>query len=78
MRTKTFIEMNNHIEYQDGLEVVVDMPNIYSFEGKIVGIAQRGFVPNYIVECTDGFLPNNSYSFKVVSIPLSYIHPKKS
>jgi hypothetical protein len=73
MKYKTFEEMTKHVDFKDGLEIEVNMPNIYTFKGKIVGIASRGLVPNYLVECTDGFLPNETYPYKVASIPLSYI-----
>lgn len=73
-KRKTIEEMSNHKPFSDGLEVTVDMPNVYQFKGKIVGIASVGVVPNYIVECTDNFIPNDQYPYKVVSMPLSYIY----
>ena len=74
-RTKTFEEMANHTHYADGLEVEVNLPNVYRFKGKIVGLSSLGVIPTYVVECTDDFLPNAFYPYKVTVVSLSYIFP---
>jgi hypothetical protein len=73
MENKTQEEATNHVDFNDGLEVLVEVSGLYSFKGKIVGIASRGFNNIYLVECTDGFLPNETYNYKVASVPLSNI-----
>lgn len=77
MKAKTIEEMIDHQDYENNLDVTIDIPNVYKFDGKIVGISSRNIIPIYIVECTDGFLPNETYPYKVAGIPMSYIFPKK-
>ena len=72
---KTFEEIVNTPELKDGIEVSVRIGET-SFDGKIVGKSSTGLNPSYIVECTDGALPNEVYSYKFVSIPLSEIFVK--
>ena len=45
------------------------------FEGKIVGQGADGPNPIYLVECTDGFIPNNTYRYGVCMIALSEMRP---
>jgi hypothetical protein len=57
----------------DGATVRVEIPNVYSFNGKIVGVGTDGISPLYIIECIDGFLPNETYKYKVCMMPLAYL-----
>lgn len=72
---RTFEELVNSPELTDGTEVNVRIGEM-TFEGKIVGKGSSGLVPYYIVECTDGTLPNEVYGYKFVSLPLSEIFTK--
>lgn len=72
---KTLEEMANHTQLTDGTLVVVDIPGIIKFPGNIVGVSSQHLITNYIVECLDNTLPNETYQYKVVSIPHSYITP---
>lgn len=38
-----------------------------------VGLGSSGLLPYYIVECLDNTLPNETYPYKFVSMPLSEI-----
>lgn len=72
---RTFEELVNLPEFTDGTEVNVRIGET-TFEGKIVGKGSSGLLPYYIIECTDGTLPNGTYQFKFVSLPLSEIFVK--
>lgn len=66
--------MKEKIEYSQGNKVVVNIEGVYKFEGEIVGLAYDGPLYNtYIVQCTDGFLPNKTYSFVCCLMPDCYI-----
>ena len=69
----TIQEMQECEQLQDGLQVIVKIDKETQFKGKIVGNAINGLLPFYIVECTDNFLPNETYPYKVASVPLSNI-----
>jgi len=72
---RTFEEIVNTPELKDGVEVNVRIGET-TFDGKIVGMSSSGLIPYYIVECTDGTLPNKVYEYKFVSLPLSEIFVK--
>ena len=72
---KTFEEIVNSPDLTDGTLVNVRIGETI-FEGKIVGKSSTGLIPNYIVECLDGTLPNEVYGYKFVSLPLSEIFIK--
>jgi len=73
---RTFEEVVNSPELVDGTLVDVRVVGI-TFKGKIVGKSQSGLIPHYIVECLDGFIPNEVYGYKFLSIPVSEISEKK-
>ena len=54
-------------------EVIVDIPDTYQFSGLIVGKATTGIEQTHIVKCIDGFIPNETYHYDTVAIPLCYI-----
>jgi len=72
---RTFEQLVNTPELRDGIEVNVRIVDI-TFDGKIVGKSGSGLIPSYIVECTDGTLPNEVYGYKFVSLPISEIFVK--
>ena len=72
---KTFEEIVNSSDLNDGTVVNVRIGET-TFKGKIVGKSSSGLIPNYIVECLDGTLPNDVYGYKFVSLPLSEIFTK--
>ncbi len=72
---RTFEEIVKTPELKDGVEVNVRIGGT-TFDGKIVGKSSSGLMPYYIVECTDGTLPNKVYEYKFVSLPLSEIFVK--
>jgi len=72
---KTFEEIVNSPDLTDGTLVTVRIGGTH-FEGKIVGKSSTGLIPNYIVECLDGTLPNEAYGYKSASLPLSEIFVK--
>lgn len=39
------------------------------FHGKVVGVQKFATVENYIVKCTDGFIPNSTYPYDSCIIP---------
>ena len=60
--------MNAHLVY--GLRSMKD-------EGyKYIGKSSSGLLPYYIVECMDETLPNETYQYKFVSLPLTEIFVK--
>ena len=72
---RTLEEIVNSPELADGTLVSVRVGE-KTFEGRIVGRSQSGLIPSYIVECMDGFIPNEVYGYKFVSMPLSEISEK--
>jgi hypothetical protein len=72
---RTFKEIVDTPELKDGIEVNVRVGQV-TFEGKIVGKSSCGLIPNYIVECMDGLIPNEVYDYKFVSVPISEIFIK--
>lgn len=56
-------------------EVIVDIPDNYTFNGVIVGKATTGIEQTHIVKCTDGFIPNDTYNYDTTVIPMCYIKP---
>jgi hypothetical protein len=69
---KTFEEIVNMPDLDDGVTVSARIGES-TFDGKIVGKSSSGLIPCYIVECLDGTLPNKTYKYKFVSLPLSEI-----
>ena len=65
--------MNEITNLEANKEVLVDIPNLYKFKGIIVGKATNGIEQNHIVRCVDGFIPNDTYAYDTVSMPLCYI-----
>jgi len=74
MKTLEEIVAIEQLKY--GEEVIVEIPGEYKFEGKIVGLGIMTVMPFYLVECTDDFIPNETYQYKVTEMPLSYIRKK--
>ena len=72
---KTFEEIVNTPDLDDGVGVSARIGES-TFDGKIVGKSSSGLMPCYIVECLDGTLPNKTYKYKFVSLPLSEIFIK--
>lgn len=72
---RTFEEIVKSQDLTDGTLVNVRIGGTY-FEGKIVGKSSTGLIPNYIVECLDGTLPNEVYGYKFASLPLTEIFVK--
>jgi hypothetical protein len=72
---KTFEEIVNMPDLDDGVTVSARIGES-TFDGKIVGKSSSGLIPCYIVECLDGTLPNKTYKYKFVSLPLSEIFIK--
>jgi hypothetical protein len=68
----TFEQIVNMRGLEDGTKVTIRMIN-GSFSGKIVGVSGDGLIPQYIVECTDGTFPNETYPHKFLSLPSSEI-----
>lgn len=77
MKNRTFEEIVNHPCIVDGTEVEVRLGD-GSFQGKVVGQSSTGLIPYYIVECTDGTLPNKTYEYKFTSVPVSEIFVKST
>lgn len=75
MKNRTFEEIVNHPYIADGTEVEVRLGS-GSFQGKVVGQSKTGLMPYYIIECIDGSLPNETYEYKFVSMPMSEIFVK--
>ena len=73
---RTFEDVVNMSELEDGVEVSCRIHSELFFNGKIVGKSSSGLMPYYIVECIDGTLPNEVYKYKFVSLPLSEIFLK--
>ncbi len=51
----------------------VELVMLILFVGKITGLAHEGVLPSYIVECLDGFIPNETYQYRSCIIPMCYI-----
>lgn len=69
----TLEEISKMEPLKNGTKVVATIPNLYTFKGTIVGISSNGILPIYIVECNDGFLPNETYAYSSCSMPVSYL-----
>jgi hypothetical protein len=50
-----------------GTKVIVSTSD-YIFEGIIVGQASAGITNTWLVECTDGFIPNLAYPYEVAYV----------
>ena len=72
---RTFEEIVNHPQIEDGTDVSARVGEI-EFQGRVVGQSLTGLVPFYIIECLDGRLPNETYGYKFVSLPVSEIFVK--
>ena len=72
---RTFEEVVKMPELIDGTEVTCRIGKS-NFDGKIVGKSSSGLLPYYIVECMDETLPNETYQYKFVSLPLTEIYVK--
>lgn len=72
---KSFEKIVNHTQLKDGELVVVDIPGTIKFPAMIIGLATDSLVKNYIVKCLDNTIPNETYPYKAVSMPYSYITP---
>lgn len=72
---KSFEQIVNHEQLKDGTLVVVEVPDIIKFPAMIIGLSTDSLVKNYIVQCLDNTLPNETYPYKAVSIPYSYLTP---
>jgi hypothetical protein len=75
---KSLEELSKLPQLEYNQEVICKIGSEYSFTGKIVGLAHEGILPSYIVECLDGFIPNETYKYKTCIIPLCYIENWKS
>ncbi len=73
---RTFEELVNMPILTDGTEVDVRIGDNTMFNGKIVGLGTAGIIPMYVVECLDGTLPNDTYEYKFISLPLTEIFVK--
>ena len=73
MKTRTLEELIKTPQLEDGTSVKVRIDKDIHFMGKVVGLASSSLLPYYIVECLDGTLPNETYPYKFVSLPLSEI-----
>ena len=71
--SKSLQETANYPNIADGTLVRVEIPSVYAFDGKIVGLGANDINQTHLVECTDGFLPNETYPYKVCSMPLCYL-----
>lgn len=66
----TLEQIANYPQVKDGTIVEVSIDQL-KFKGKVVGLSTQMINPVYIIECTDGTLPNETYPYKVCSVPLS-------
>ena len=72
---KSFEQIVTHEQLKDGTLVVVEIPDIIKSPAMIIGLSTDSLVKNYIVQCLDNTLPNETYPYKAVSIPYSYLTP---
>jgi len=70
---KSLEEIAKLPQFKYGTQVICKVGDAYSFIGKIVGLANEGPLPSYIVECMDGFIPNETYCYKTCIMPMCYI-----
>lgn len=70
---KSLEEISKLPPFENGQRVMCRVGDAYSFVGKIIGIANEGILPSYIVECLDGFIPNETYRYKSCIMPMCYI-----
>jgi len=75
---KSLEEISELPQLEYNQEVICKVGELYSFTGKIVGLANDGVLPSYIVECLDGFIPNEDYRYKTCIMPICYIENWKS
>lgn len=70
---KSLEEISKLPPFEYGQTVMCRIGDAYSFVGKITGLAHEGVLPSYIVECLDGFIPNETYKYRSCIIPMCYI-----
>ena len=73
MKSRTLEDIVKTPQLENGTEVKVRIHVDTYFPGKVVGLGSTGLLPYYIVECLDNTLPNETYPYKFVSMPLSEI-----
>jgi hypothetical protein len=73
IKNRTLEELVKTPQLEDGTPVKVRIDKDTHFMGKVVGLGSSGLLPYYIVECLDNTLPNETYPYKFVSMPLSEI-----
>ena len=56
--------------------VIVEIPNSYKFEGRVVGKGIENVYNSFIIECTDGFIPNEIYKFTTVIVLSTFMKIK--
>jgi hypothetical protein len=66
----TLKELAGHPVLENGTKVSVKIGKD-AFLGKIVGQGSPCPNPIYLVECTDGYIPSETYQYKTCVIPLS-------
>ncbi len=66
-------DLGEIVDLEMNKEIIVDIPNLYSFKGIVVGKGANDINQNHIIKCVDGFIPNDTYTYDTVSIPLCYI-----
>jgi hypothetical protein len=70
---KSLEEISKLPPFKYGDQVICKVGDTYSFIGKITGLANESPLPSYIVECIDGFIPNETYGYKSCIMPMCYI-----
>ena len=48
-----------------------------AFNGIVIGKANNSISESYIIQCTDGFIPNDAYEYSTSVIPLVFIKVKE-
>lgn len=66
----TLKELSEHPVLKNDSKVKVKVGKDF-FQGKIVGQGSACPNPLYLVECEDGFIPNETYPYKTCVMPLS-------
>lgn len=66
----TLKELSEHQVLENDSKVKVKVGKDF-FQGKIVGQGSACPNPIYLVECTDGFIPNETYQYKTCVMALS-------
>lgn len=72
MINRTFEENVALPEILDGTKVWVRVGE-ETVLGRVVGISSSNLIKHYIVECLDGFIPNETYNYKFFSVPVTEI-----